>query len=84
MFSMGANVVFAADVGSVGFRQRSSPLSPCLTLHIVDHSLGDRCPDRFPAILKTYPNLLPCAVVAIFTSVAWLVTYLCFREVSVV
>ncbi|KAG1780679.1 major facilitator superfamily domain-containing protein [Suillus placidus] len=42
--------------------------------------------DRFPEIfgrselLKTYPYLLPCAVSAIFTSVAWLVTYFRFRE----
>ncbi|KAG1768477.1 MFS multidrug-resistance DHA1 sub-family [Suillus occidentalis] len=42
--------------------------------------------DRFPEIfgqselLKTYPYLLPCAVPAIFTSVAWLVTYFRFRE----
>ncbi|KAG2146248.1 major facilitator superfamily domain-containing protein [Suillus clintonianus] len=42
--------------------------------------------DRFPNIfgrselLKTYPYLLPCAVPAIFASVAWLVTYFRFKE----
>lgn len=43
--------------------------------------------DRFPeifgrsAFLKSYPYLLPCAIPAIFASVAWLVTYFQFREV---
>ncbi|KAG0698311.1 MFS multidrug-resistance DHA1 sub-family [Suillus ampliporus] len=42
--------------------------------------------DRFPDIfggsetLKAYPYLLPCAVPAIFASVAWLVTYFRFKE----
>ncbi|KAG1728513.1 major facilitator superfamily domain-containing protein [Suillus paluster] len=42
--------------------------------------------DRFPEIfgrselLKTYPYLLPCAVPAMFASVAWLVTYFSFKE----
>ncbi|KAG2147024.1 major facilitator superfamily domain-containing protein [Suillus cothurnatus] len=42
--------------------------------------------DRFPRIfgrsevLKTYPYLLPCTVPAVFASVAWLVTFLRFRE----
>ncbi|KAG2146249.1 major facilitator superfamily domain-containing protein [Suillus clintonianus] len=42
--------------------------------------------DRFPGIfggselLKTNPYLLPCAVPAIFASVAWLVTYFRFKE----
>ncbi|KAG2146246.1 major facilitator superfamily domain-containing protein [Suillus clintonianus] len=42
--------------------------------------------DRFPEIfgrsevLKTYPYLLPCAIPALFASVAWLVTYFRLRE----
>ncbi|KAG2134104.1 major facilitator superfamily domain-containing protein [Suillus clintonianus] len=46
--------------------------------------------DRFPNIfgrselLKTYPYLLPCAVPAIFASVAWLVTYFRFKEVRLI
>ncbi|OJA10378.1 hypothetical protein AZE42_07796 [Rhizopogon vesiculosus] len=42
--------------------------------------------DRFPEIfgrselLKTYPYLLPCAVPAIFTAIAWLLTYFRLKE----
>ncbi|KAG1742248.1 MFS multidrug-resistance DHA1 sub-family [Suillus paluster] len=42
--------------------------------------------DRFPEIfgrsefLKTYPYLLPCSVPAIFSLVAWIVTYLRLKE----
>ncbi|KAG2359961.1 MFS multidrug-resistance DHA1 sub-family [Suillus spraguei] len=43
---------------------------------------ADRFPDIFgrSELLKTYPYLLSCAVPVICASVAWLVTYFCFKE----